>query len=174
MAYDDSEDVDALLRYYDFGTVMNEDYDDQIPSTERNQDGELVLQNGARLGNRHLFQRYKQKQPQRSNHGEQDSGRRNLGDRVIADDDGASRTSTTAVMDQREMQQQQQHPESVWKNRHERRHPNLAITNGQVEEHRNKTGAGIGEAAKKNTYQYQVGVKQNANNTQRLRPQNPI
>ncbi|KAI8086619.1 zinc finger protein 622-like protein, partial [Halteromyces radiatus] len=61
MAYDDTEDVDALLRYYDFGSPLNENDDDVSTTTIASEEGELILHDGTRLGNRRLLKYYKQK-----------------------------------------------------------------------------------------------------------------
>ncbi|ORZ24281.1 C2H2 type zinc-finger-domain-containing protein [Absidia repens] len=168
MAYDESEDVDALLQYYDFGTMTDDDSNEAIVDTEKSQNGELVLQNGIRLGNRRLLKHYRRKQ--RSNYDAHDDERSNLGDE---ENDDSSKLSIISVMDQRETQQIQ-HQQIAWKNRQERRHPNLAISNGEFENHQSKTASGIKEAAKKMTYQYHVGVKNNASSTLRFRTHNPI
>ncbi|CAO3594297.1 unnamed protein product [Absidia cylindrospora] len=172
MAYDDSEDVDALLQYYDFGTVTDDGSDDPMAGTEKIQNGDLVLHNGIRLSHRRL-PKHSRQQKQRSNYHAQYNERSNVGDVEAQDDDDSSKSSIMAVVDQRETQQIQ-HQEIPWKNRQERRHPHLAISNGQFENQQSKSAAGIQEAAKKMAYQYHVGVKNNVNSTLRFRTQNPI
>jgi pre-60S factor REI1 len=158
MAYDDTEDPEALLKYYDFGPDTS---DTEAASETKN--GELQLQSGTRLGNRHFLKSYK-RQHLRSTAEEQQRV-----DNQDADTQGASGSDSSLVVSR-----QQEHPESLAKNRKERRHPHLAITDGQVEQQKNMTLGGIHEAALKHAYQSSVGVKQNAINTFRFRTQNPI
>jgi pre-60S factor REI1 len=160
MAYDDTEDPEALLKYYDFGPDTS---DTEAPSETKN--GELQLLSGTRLGNRHFLKSYK-RQHHRSTAEEQQQQRV---DDQGADDQGASGPDPSLVVSR-----QQVHPESLAKNRKERRHPHLAITDGQAEQQKNMTLGGIHEAALKHAYQSSVGVKQNAINTFRFRTQNPI
>jgi pre-60S factor REI1 len=57
MAYDQSEDPEQLLKFYDFGT-LEEDMDIDVAS--KGDDNELVLENGVKLGNRKFAKFYKQ------------------------------------------------------------------------------------------------------------------
>ncbi|KAI8393587.1 C2H2 type zinc-finger-domain-containing protein [Radiomyces spectabilis] len=58
MAYDESEDPDALLRFYDFGPI---DLDDESDTAFNVKDAELILNNGARLGHRNDLRYFKQR-----------------------------------------------------------------------------------------------------------------
>lgn len=61
MAYDETEDPEELLKYYDFG-LSNEDLAE--PNAGNNtvamDTDELVLQNGLRVGHRKFLKQYKQ------------------------------------------------------------------------------------------------------------------
>ncbi|ORX60504.1 hypothetical protein DM01DRAFT_1161481 [Hesseltinella vesiculosa] len=58
MAYDDSEDPEALLQFYDFGPIDMENLIAQGPVIVN---GERVLDNGARLGHRLQLRYFKQR-----------------------------------------------------------------------------------------------------------------
>lgn len=159
MAYDDTEDPEALLKYYDFGTDTS---DTEAASETKN--GELQLQSGIRLSNRHFLKSYK-RQHHRSTAEEQPQ----VDDKEAGDQEEASDSDLSLVVST-----QQDQPESLAKNRKERRHPHLTITDGQVEQQKSMTLGGIHEAALKHAYQSNIGVKQNSINTFRFRTQNPI
>ncbi|KAI8342934.1 C2H2 type zinc-finger-domain-containing protein [Chlamydoabsidia padenii] len=150
MAYDDTEDVDTLLQYYDFDIQTSDN--ESMHATTRN--GELMLQNGTRLGNRHLAKFYRQQHQHRSTTEHQG---------VTMNPQGDTSTSLS-VSNQR--------PESLAKNRKERRH--MAITDGQVEQQKRMTTQGICEVALKHDQQSHINVKQNEVNLSRFRTQNPI
>ncbi|KAI8888315.1 hypothetical protein K501DRAFT_320903 [Backusella circina FSU 941] len=62
MAYDESEDPEQLLKFYDFGT--QEDGMD-IDVADKGGDNELVLESGVKLGNRKFAKFYKQYKPKK-------------------------------------------------------------------------------------------------------------
>ncbi|KAI7902484.1 C2H2 type zinc-finger-domain-containing protein [Cokeromyces recurvatus] len=61
MAYDESENPNDLLRFYNFGTMSEEDFEAAIVDPVANQDDELILQSGERIGHRRFMRYYKQK-----------------------------------------------------------------------------------------------------------------
>lgn len=56
MAYDETEDPDELLKYYDFGDLSAE----PVAKTT-NGDQEIVLPNGTQIGHRRLWYQYRQR-----------------------------------------------------------------------------------------------------------------
>lgn len=61
MAYDESENPEDLLRFYNFGTMSEKDFEAATVDTVSNEDDELVLGTGERLGHRRFMRYYKQK-----------------------------------------------------------------------------------------------------------------
>ncbi|KAI8976821.1 non-SMC mitotic condensation complex subunit 1 [Pilobolus umbonatus] len=61
MAYDDSEDPEELLRYYNFGTMSEQDFEAAIVDTTTNESDELILDSGNRVCHRKFMKYYKQK-----------------------------------------------------------------------------------------------------------------
>lgn len=57
MAYDETEDPEELLQFYDFGPLEEEAERMTMNGTE------LVLDNGMRLGHRHHLKLFKQRLP---------------------------------------------------------------------------------------------------------------
>ncbi|CAO3655425.1 unnamed protein product [Mucor hiemalis] len=101
MAYDESEDPEQLLKYYNFG--VEEETSMDVDSDTIHQDHELVLENGAKLGHRKFMKYYKRH---------------------------AARKPLSAPVSeeaQRLLEHQQQEPESL--RRKEKRH--LTITDGK-------------------------------------------
>lgn len=60
MAYDESEDPEQLLQYYNFD-IGEEFMDNTFPEKKLNED-ELILQSGMKLGHRKFLKNYKKKQ----------------------------------------------------------------------------------------------------------------
>lgn len=61
MAYDESENPEDLLRFYNFGTMSEQDFEAATVDTVSNEEDELVLVSGERLGHRRFMKYYKQK-----------------------------------------------------------------------------------------------------------------
>ncbi|KAI7890796.1 non-SMC mitotic condensation complex subunit 1 [Mucor mucedo] len=61
MAYDESENPEDLLRFYNFGTMSEQDFEAATVDTVSNEEDELVLASGERLGHRRFMRYYKQK-----------------------------------------------------------------------------------------------------------------
>lgn len=61
MAYDESENPEDLLRFYNFGTMSEQDFEAATVDTVSNEENELVLVSGERLGHRRFMKYYKQK-----------------------------------------------------------------------------------------------------------------
>lgn len=61
MAYDESENPEDLLRFYNFGTMSEQDFEAATVDTVSNIEDELVLASGERLGHRRFMRYYKQK-----------------------------------------------------------------------------------------------------------------
>ncbi|CAO3624949.1 unnamed protein product [Cunninghamella blakesleeana] len=60
MAYDDSEDPEILLQFYDFGPIDLDSFEPEDKSFI-NDDDELLLENGARIGHRQRLRYFKQR-----------------------------------------------------------------------------------------------------------------
>ncbi|GAA5812803.1 hypothetical protein MFLAVUS_006261 [Mucor flavus] len=72
MAYDESENPEELLKYYNFGTMSEQDFEAATVDTVSNEEDELVLESGERLGNRRFMKYYKQKLRRSSSSSEED------------------------------------------------------------------------------------------------------
>ncbi|KAI9497903.1 C2H2 type zinc-finger-domain-containing protein [Zychaea mexicana] len=148
MAYDDSEDPEDLLNYYDFEPLQ-----ESVAATKTSDDTELILENGARLGHRQNVRFFRQRL--RRNREEEEGQETNSAKRLEEAEAYAREQGLT---------------------RRERRHL-LAITDGRKSgggDQNASTYEGIREAAVKRDFQRDVGIKHNMATTLRLRNQVPI
>ncbi|CAO3613116.1 unnamed protein product [Mucor fragilis] len=145
MAYDESESPEDLLKFYNFGTMSEEDFEAATVDTVPNQDDELILESGERLGHRRFMRYYKQ----------------NV--RRSSQDEGADPLSIT---------QGEAGVAVEPRNRKERR-SKFAITDGS-EQHRADMLRRLPEVVQKQHYQRQASKRDNLVATSRLRIQNPI
>lgn len=60
MAYDQSENPEDLLRFYNFGTMSEQDFEAATVDVAPNVEDELVLESGERLGHRRFMRYYRQ------------------------------------------------------------------------------------------------------------------
>ncbi|KAF7729653.1 hypothetical protein EC973_004026 [Apophysomyces ossiformis] len=148
MAYDDSEDPDQLLRFYDFEPLEEEDGVTEKGATANG--SELVLENGARLGHRRDLRLFKQRL--------------------------SKRATTKAIAEAAAIEMAAEKEEALADpslNRKEKRR--LLLTDGRTHnETIEQTLEGIREAAKKQEFYQSVALKHNLTNTRRIRTQNPI
>lgn len=144
MAYDESEDPEQLLKYYDFGLEDSMDVDKN--DTTQQDDDELVLENGSKLGHRKFMKYYK----------------RNTARRPLSPPKSVQEV-------QKLIENRQEEPESL--RRKEKR--NLAITDGKEKDWK-KTANGIKEASIGRQYANDLSLKQNVNQLLRFRTSNPI
>jgi pre-60S factor REI1 len=61
MAYDESENPEDLLKFYNFGTMSEQDFEAATVDIAPNVEDEIVLESGERLGHRRFMRYYKQK-----------------------------------------------------------------------------------------------------------------
>lgn len=148
MAYDESENPEDLLRFYNFGSMSEQDFEAATVDTATNEDDELVLQTGERVGHRRFMRYYKQ-HVRRSSQSEEES-------------------DPLSITEGQEGSQIAVEP----RNRKERR-SKLAITDGS---HLEKSDIlrRLPEIVQKHHYQRQSSKRDNLNVTSRLRIQNPI
>ncbi|KAI9250591.1 C2H2 type zinc-finger-domain-containing protein [Phascolomyces articulosus] len=147
MAYDDSEEPEDLLCFYDFEPLQ-----ESVPATKTNDDTELVLVNGARLGHRQNVRFFRQRLRRNREEDEKASPAKLLEEaEAFAREQGLSRK--------------------------ERRNL-LAITDGRrgVGNHDQNASTlnGIREAAVRRNFRGDIGIKHNLGTTLRLRNQVPI
>ncbi|KAI8083391.1 C2H2 type zinc-finger-domain-containing protein [Gilbertella persicaria] len=146
MAYDESEDPEELLQFYNFGNMSEQDFEAATIDTDTTPEDELILESGERLGHRRFMRYYKQ----------------NMTRKPLPESNGLSITeggeSTAEPMEPR--------------NRKERR-SKLTITDGS---HLSKTDllARLPEVVQKQHYQRQSSKRDNLVATSRMRIQNPI
>jgi pre-60S factor REI1 len=148
MAYDESENPEDLLRFYNFGTMSEQDFEAATVDTITNEDDELVLQNGERVGHRRFMRYYKQ----------------HLRRSSLSEEEG----DPLSITEGQEAGQVVVEP----RNRKERR-SKLTITDGS---HLQKSDLlrRLPEVVQKQHYQRQSSKRDNLNVTSRLRIQNPI
>lgn len=146
MAYDESENPEDLLKFYNFGTMSEEDFEAATVDTVSNQDDELILESGERLGHRRFMRYYKQ------------NVRRSSQDEDAADPLSITQGEAGVAVEPR--------------NRKERR-SKLAITDGSQYQ-RTDMLRRLPEAVQKQHYQRQSSKRDNLVATNRLRIQNPI
>jgi pre-60S factor REI1 len=147
MAYDESENPEDLLRFYNFGTMSEQDFEAATVDTAANEDDELVLQTGERVGHRRFMRYYKQHL------------------RRLSQSEKEEETDPLSIT-----QGEANHIEP--RNRKERR-SKLAITDGSHLQ-RSEILRRLPEVIQKQHYQRQSSKRDNLNATSRLRIQNPI
>ena len=147
MAYDESEDPEELLKYYDFGDL---DDNNNISSTDHFSNNELILDNGLRVSHRRFLKinKHHHRQQQRSLDQEEEEKEK---EEVLS----------LASLPRRERRQQQHH------------HNRLAITDGNISSQQN-TAQGIRETSAKQHFIQKLSTKNNLNTTLRARAQVPI
>lgn len=141
MAYDESENPEDLLRYYDFGNLEDLSSTTTAPENVDDKHKELILPSGSRVGHRRFLKYYKQHHVTKEKNDKEAS--------LVEESD-----SKLESLQRRE------------------RRAKLAITDGREEQH-SKRYEGIKQAAAKQQFQHQFGVKHNINNTLRMRDQVP-
>ena len=152
MAYDESEDPEELLKYYDFGDLDNNN--NIISSTDTISNTELVLNDGSRISHRRFLNTnkhyYRQQQQQALDKKEEEEEEEEKQDILL--------------LPRRERRQQQYNS-----NR-------LTITDGNTSEQRQQqnTIQGIREVSVKQHYMHKLSAKNNLNTTLRYRAQTPI
>lgn len=146
MAYDESENPEDLLKFYNFGTMSEEDFEAATVDTVSNQDDELILESGERLGHRRFMRYYKQ------------NVRRSSQDEDAADTLSITQGEAGVAVEPR--------------NRKERR-SKLAITDGSQYQRADMLRR-LPEVVQKQHYQRQSSKRDNLVATSRLRIQNPI
>ncbi|CEP14792.1 hypothetical protein [Parasitella parasitica] len=146
MAYDESENPEDLLKFYNFGAMSEEDFEAATVDTVSNQDDELILESGERLGHRRFMRFYRQN-PRRSSQ----------------DQDPASPLSVTEGETGVAVEP---------RNRKERR-SKLAITDGSQYQKADLLRR-LPEVVQKQHFQRQASKRDNLVATSRLRIQNPI
>ncbi|KAG2216988.1 hypothetical protein INT45_007673 [Circinella minor] len=147
MAYDDSEDPEDLLTYYNFEPLQ-----EITPATTTSDETELVLENGLRMGHRQNVRFFRQRL--RKNREE--------------DDETVSAT--------KRLEEAEAYAREQGLTRKERRHL-LAVTDGRkgaAQHDKINSFEGIKEAAVRRDFRYDLGVKNNLNTTLRIRNQVPI
>ena len=186
MAYDDSEDPEDLLTYFDFEPLQ-----EITPATTTSDETELVLENGIRLGHRQNVRFFRQRL------------RKNVSSFLLfiylfwenGDNICDFRTHFNMIMMmmiiiflfQREegdesvnaskrLEEAEAYAREQGLTRKERRHL-LAITDGRKgagQQDKTNTFEGIKEAAIRRDFRHDLGVRNNLNTTLRLRNQVPI
>lgn len=141
MAYDETENPEDLLRYYDFGDLEGLTNLPETTAAENDEHKELILPSGVRVGHRRFLKYYKQHHITKE---------RNEEEEAVKEESDSKLESIP---------------------RRERR-ARLAITNGLAEQ-QSKRHEGIKQAAAKQQFQHQFGVKHNISNTLRIRDQVP-
>ncbi|KAI8359919.1 C2H2 type zinc-finger-domain-containing protein [Choanephora cucurbitarum] len=150
MAYDESENPEDLLNFYNFGHMSEEDFEAATIDTNPTPEDELVLASGERLGHRRFMRYYKQKV------------------RRPSEEAVESHNSTMAITEDGG----QENPLPEPRNRKERR-SKLAITDGGAMSNADML-ARLPEVVQKQQYRRQVSKRDNFVATARLRIQNPI
>ncbi|KAI8380407.1 C2H2 type zinc-finger-domain-containing protein [Blakeslea trispora] len=146
MAYDESEDPEELLQFYDFGLMSEQDFEAAMIDTTPTSEDEILLASGERVGHRRFMRHYKQKT------------RKPL--------ESTRNPSSLLITENQEM------PPFEPRNRKERR-SKLAITDGQSISNPDML-AQLPEAVQKQQFRRQVSERNNFVATARLRIQNPI
>lgn len=155
MAYDETEDPEDLLKFYNFGTMTEEDFEAAIVDTETTQDDELVLESGGRVGHRRFMRYYKQKLRRSSNDGQEEEGR--LTALALTNGEGSANQDVTLEP----------------RNRKERR-SKLAITDGSANTQIDIMSR-LPQAVRTDFQQRQASSKRsNRIATKHLRLQNPV
>jgi pre-60S factor REI1 len=147
MAYDETEDPEALLRFYNFGSMSEQDFEAATADTTLNNNDELILASGERLGHRR-FMRYFKQRLRRPSEDETD--------KPLSIAEAAAQNGIEI-------------PEP--RNRKERRR--LALTDGRSL-NRAEMLRRLPEIVQKQDYQRQTSMRNNRVATSRLRIQNPI
>ncbi|KAI8991498.1 C2H2 type zinc-finger-domain-containing protein [Mycotypha africana] len=115
MAYDESENPEDLLRYYNFGSMSVEDFEAATADIATNTNDELVLESGERLGHRRFMRYYRQNHARRLSNSTTADPSNPL---AITNSEGETTVAAAAVV-------------AEPRNRRERRHQNtLLITDG--------------------------------------------
>lgn len=148
MAYDESENPEDLLRFYNFGTMSEQDFEAATVDTIANEEDEIVLESGERLGHRRFMRYYKQKFRRSSQSEEEDP--------LSITAAGAGEGSAPVIEP---------------RNRKERR-SKFAITDGSTQSANMLKR--LPEVIQKQHYQRQTSYRSNLVATSRLRTQNPI
>ncbi|KAI8888814.1 hypothetical protein K501DRAFT_320725 [Backusella circina FSU 941] len=149
MAYDETEDPEALLRFYNFGSMSEQDFEASTADTTLNNNDELILASGERLGHRR-FMRYFKQRPRRPSQEDEES------DKPLSIAEAAAQNGIEL-------------PEP--RNRKERRR--LALTDGRSL-NREELLRRLPEVVQKQDFQRQTSMRNNLVATSRLRIQNPI
>lgn len=151
MAYDESENPEDLLRFYNFGTMSEQDFEAATVEVDTiaNEEDELVLESGEILGHRRFMRYYKQKFRRLSQEEEQDP---------LSITAGSSSESANHIIEPR--------------NRKERR-SKFAITDG-TQINKGEMLRRLPEVVQKQHYQRQSSYRSNLVATSRIRIQNPI
>ncbi|KAI8073063.1 C2H2 type zinc-finger-domain-containing protein [Gongronella butleri] len=158
MAYDDSEDPEELLQYYDFGPI---DMDDLSTAEPVVVNGERLLENGARIGHRQRVRYFKQRLQ---------SYKSKATTQPLSIEDKERHVAEVTA---------QAEAEGIHLNRKQRRH--LLLTDGSIVDKDPKqalmavqTAQGQQEFARKQYTQQHVELKNNKTTTLRLRNQVPF
>lgn len=155
MAYDESEDPEDLLKFYNFGSMSEQDFEAAIVDTETTPDDEIRLESGERLGHRRFMRYYKQKL-RKPSHEEQDEGRYNP--LSLTNGEGSANQDVTFEP----------------RNRKERR-SKLAITDGSANHTQADMLSRLPQSVQKDYQQRQASSKRsNRVATKHLRIQNPV
>ncbi|KAI9469694.1 MAG: C2H2 type zinc-finger-domain-containing protein [Benjaminiella poitrasii] len=154
MAYDESENPDDLLRFYNFGTMSEQDFEAAIADPITNEDDELVLDSGERIGHRRFMRYYKQRIRKPSSPEDEAT--------LAITQQGEGATNDNQIIEPR--------------NRKERRSgQRLAITDGHSASNQaDDVLRRLPEYIQKQHYQRQMSKRDNMIATSRLRTQTPI
>lgn len=154
MAYDESENPQDLLRFYNFGSMSEQDFEAATVDVTPNVEDELVLESGNRLGHRRFIRYYRQNL-RRSSQGSEDE-EEEQDPLLIAQGGGAS--SDNIIVEPR--------------NRKERR-AKFTITDGKPLD-KGEMLRRLPESVQKQHWRRQTSSMSNFVATSRLRIQNPI
>ncbi|KAI9013820.1 C2H2 type zinc-finger-domain-containing protein [Phycomyces nitens] len=144
MAYDDTEDPEQLLAFYDFGPFDEESLSEPDQQFEHQGSDALILANGTRIGHRKFMKYFKQHHAYTPPAEEE-----------VKAIEGAKEETKPEPMNRRE------------------RRANLTITDGhEVAAH--NTACGIKELALQQEYKRRIDIKSNLVNRRRARKQVPI
>ncbi|KAI8967457.1 C2H2 type zinc-finger-domain-containing protein [Mycotypha africana] len=167
MAYDETEDAEELLKYYDFSTEEKDKEGDDVmmdidssglSSSIKQEQNPLYKDKHMNIGQRRFLSVYRKKHQ-------------------LSRKSYLMKTNEEKAMmktQEHEPEEPVLHYESLQRNRKERRHPLMITSGDKITMNSKKTQDGIKEVNIKKDFKQQLSLKQNANQLFRLRVQTPI
>ncbi|KAI9306088.1 C2H2 type zinc-finger-domain-containing protein [Cunninghamella echinulata] len=160
MAYDDSEDPEALLQFYDFGPIDLDSIEHE-DKTLLNDDNELLLENGTKVGHRQRLRYFKQRLRRRE---AQDEKQQLLS--IEAKEHAVAQIAELAQSEGNPLNRKQRR-QLLLTDSANLKDPQTALTTI-------KSAQGQKEFSIKNDFHQQVSVKNNRNTLLRFRHQVPV